>query len=840
MPAQEAHVLAPLLSNAASTPRIDAVSPGSTPALAPDKYQDGDDAHGDEDDGWEAERPPLRRDWLDDDGGARGVLARIPFARSIASWRPDARRVRALVLLTVCASTLLAVFSAAAGAGPASPLATTSAAPTGSGWRSTLSSAASGAAGWLWGSGGDQRWTRPMHVERNETVSLGEYLHNISFVPFPLPASTSFVHPDASTYPLPHPSYTTIDERNAVLVTMCNARYVHAVRVWTHRAGDLGLPMDNVVIICIDDACLDEAEKHGIRAYGGFRQEVYESRVPAAGHGNKVTDLPPLEKREGPNGGLERGQFMQYIKFRVLYELNAAGFASLFFEADTAMTQNPFNWMRPFTPDRYGDALEVAPELLSVDERRRLPSPFALSAALDASSSSSAANASSFALVDPEGLDPGWDMVMTQDGWHIANFGWFMMRPTRATVVFWRTTLEQYVARGGWDQGTVTQSIQWHGWSTQWIRGWWETGNETLPEVPETMEAKNKMEQWHFVNQMDGLKEGERLRIAMLPVHKFFAYHFWGLGWWYPPQDLPDPIVHHMTQINYQMRNFWPKERGWYTDLDGYYTRPRPVLVSWNATYEPGLFPSTNYTSSDPTIPRTFFTHDEPDFPASTLTGTVPDLLHYTRILQLLGAVSAKEPEPLLAPYPELADDEEPQLGTGGAKVGSNDTFSVMLPGKVRAMDDKGKTIEQETTRLIDLDTAVHASLDVLEPAFFNHSARHLPTSSLRAWNTTRLRVPLASFDSLPSLVTHLRDLLAPYVGAPETGFPSRGVVVELEGWEATREWKLDALEVEERAEKVSAQDFEALKSVRSCEKWWQLERIPGGWCKPEELPPSP
>ncbi|GAA6057107.1 hypothetical protein JCM3770_002084 [Rhodotorula araucariae] len=812
MPAQEAHALAPLLSSPAATHAANAGA-GGPRAAEHDKGQEAHDARGDEDeddddDGWEAER---------------ALQPRSPDSRlaSIASWRPDARQLRALALLAVCASTFLAIYSAAAGAGPSPDAA--------QGWRSTLSSAASGVSGWLLGGAGNDNdggdvdgsedWSRPMLVERDETVSLGEYLHDLAFVPFPLPAAISFVDPASSSPSLPHPAYVTNDERNAVFVTICNSRYVKAVRVWTLRAGDLGVPMDNVVIICIDDACLQEAEEHGIRAYGGFRQEVYEDRVPSAGHGDAVPDLPPLDKREGPNGGLERGEFMQYIKFRVLYEINAAGFASLFFEADTALTQNPFKWMRPFTPDPSGTSTEDASGLLTVDERRRLPSPFALPATLEEPSSSTEADTSPLALVDPEGLDPGWDMIMTQDGWHIANFGWFLMRPTRATVLFWRTTLEQYVARGGWDQGTVTQSIQWHGWSQQWIRGWWETSNATLPEVPGTIEAKNMMEQWHFVDQMDGLKEGERLRIAMLPVHKFFAYHFWSFNWWYPPHDTPDPIVHHMTNINYQMRNFWPKERGWYSDVDGFYSSPRPVLVPWNATYEPGLFPSREYTSSDPTIPRTFFTYDEPDFPASTLTGTVPDLLHYTRILQLLGAVSTPQPR------------------AGEVEVGSYDTFAVMLPSKVRAVDDRGKMIEQDTTRLIDLDTAVHASLDVLEPAFFNHSARHLPSSALSAWKSTRLRVSLASFDSLPALVAHLRELLAPYVAASAPADTSPGVVVELEGWEATREWTLESLAVDERADRVSALDFQGLKGVRSCEGWWQLEQVPSGWCKPEDTP---
>lgn len=496
----------------------------------------------DGDDGWAAERPPLKRDWLEEDGVFARTATRFPLLHSIASWRPDSRRAHALLLLAAVSTMLLAVLSATAAAGYAPHLA--EGLKSGE-WRDTLSSAVAGVTSWsLWGDAGAEPWTRPMRAERDETVSFAEYLANISFVPFPVPAATAFVDANA-TSPLPHPSYPTTTDRNVVILTVCDVNYVHAVRVWALRARELGMPDDNVVILCMDEACLDAAEAHGLRAYGGFRKEVFEHKVPQVGLGQEPPNLPPLEapseedadipldsearaseRRDSPPSaphehmkrGNERGFLFQYVKFRALYEINAAGFASLFFEADTALTKNPFDWMRPLVPDSYAAALEVAPEVLSVDERRRLPSPFALPRSFEVRARS--------ALVDPEGLDPGWDIQFTQDGWHLANFGWFLMRPTRATALFWRDTLRLYVARGGWDQEVVTNSIKGHGWTEKWIGpGWWEPGgalgeNQTLPERPQKMEEKNQMEQWHFVDRLEGLKEGEHLRVAMLPLKK--------------------------------------------------------------------------------------------------------------------------------------------------------------------------------------------------------------------------------------------------------------------------------------------------------------------------------
>ncbi|GAA5850462.1 hypothetical protein JCM9279_001424 [Rhodotorula babjevae] len=857
-------------------------SPSPSSALLGDKqhYRDDDDDRLDGDDAWEAERPPLKRDYLDDDDLGTRLAAQVPWLKPVAQWRPWSRRARSLVVLAVGLATLVGIISTTAAAGHRpnvvnGPVGATS-------WRHKLSSAAQGVTGWFWR--GEEPWQRPHLVERNPNVSFADYLANLSFVPFPVPASTSSLlltssttngssprpnsHASASkrlsTTPLPHPSYSTSDERNVVLLTICDGRYVHAVRIWALRARDLGMHRDNVVILCLDQACLDEAEKHGLHAYGGFAKEHYASKVPPIGRGEEAPDVPPIEiasspaaaaaaaartldKREGKNGGIERGFFMQYTKFRVLYEINAAGYASLFFEADTALTADPFAWMRPLVAGPDPSALGVAPANLTMDQRRRMPSPFALprahaaAAPSPAASSSSSGSVSSTAadqaaavassassVVDPEGLDPGWDMLMTQDGYHVANFGFFLMRPTIATTLFWRSTLRQYVARGGWDQAVVHKSIGEHGWTQQWLPGWWEEGalarDKAVTPAPKGIEKQNQYEQWHLVDKLDGLRDGERLRIAMLPLSQFYAYHIMFFHWT-PPQTAPDPVLHHMTTISYQMRNFWPKERGWYSDIDGFYSTPRPLLVPWNVTHGPEVAIAEPETAPDLTANRTFWTRDEPDFAASTLTGTADDLLHYARILQLLGGVSTSAPRSNSSAQADLADDSR-------WSAGSIESFAVKLPGKMHILQGK-RTIVQESTRLLDMDAAVRASVDVVEPAFFKHAAAFLSAPDRAAWTSNRLRISLAAFDSLPALVAHLREVLAPYIGSASEHFGPRGVVVELTDWSATFAWKLDDLDASERVQGMDKDAFEALKASKRCMRWSEA-KIPFLWCKPE------
>lgn len=126
--------------------------------------------------------------------------------------------------------------------------------------------------------------------------------------------------------------------------------------------------------------------------------------------------------------------------------------------------------------------------------------------------------------------------------------------------------------------------------------------------------------------------------------------------------------------------------------------------------------------------------------------------------------------------------------------------------------------------------------MDILEPNFFTHSEPYLSPADREEWQSNRIRISLADYDSLPAFVTSLRDILEPYSPPPpsEPGFfswassssemeaPSMGVVVELTDWDATLNWKLDDLSASERAPDVKFKEWEDLKQTRHCQKWWE------------------
>ena len=112
------------------------------------------------------------------------------------------------------------------------------------------------------------------------------------------------------------------------------------------------------------------------------------------------------------------------------------------------------------------------------------------------------------------------------------------------------------------------------------------------------------------------------------------------------------------------------------------------------------------------------------------------------------------------------------------------------------------------------------ASVDIVEPAYFKHAAAFLSAPERNAWTSTRLRISLAAFDSIPALVAHLREALAPYFGSAADRFPARGVVVELTDWSATLAWRLDDLDAAERTRGMGKDAFEALKTSRRCQGW--------------------
>ncbi|GAA6055761.1 hypothetical protein NBRC10513_002454 [Rhodotorula toruloides] len=672
-------------------------------------------------------------------------------------------------------------------------------------------------AGGLFGSHEEEEWVRPVVVERRGNVSLERYLVGIGFSRFPLSTDErgapplSFVSNASSTLSPPPPSYDPASNRNVVLLTLATAKYFPPIHAWALRARELDLggkdarADENVVVLCLDEECLDEAERRGLRAYGGYRESVYGERVPQIGVGQEapLRRRTMLDKREGAQGGLERGHFMAYAKFRALWEINRAGFASLFFEADTILTADPFQWMRAMSLLR-GDverAVAASADLahsssasnLTLDnaelsplrqQRRLIPSNFSRSALVAPFTTPlSSANASTL-------VDPGFDLIFTHDGHHLANFGWILARPTAPTISFWRECLDWFVDLGGWDQGVVTEVIRQRGGREEWRDAWWGEAGEG---------EEGAKEQWFVVDGLEGLEKDEAARVAILPREKFFSYHQMTLGWYQPPVDMHSPIMHHLTSVLYSTRQFYPKERGWVPSLDGYYTRPRPILIPVNSSFVP--------STSSPSSLAPFLSTPPGDVENSVWTGTKDEILQYAQVLQLLAAVEA---------------------GGGGLGDETSAGWSVMVPRKLRIAVDEGEEVfERDFSRVIDIDAAIHADLPLLEPAFFTHASRYASPAVLSAWrsSSTTLHVDLASFGSLDSAVAHLRSLLG--------GMEDEAVTVELDGWNSVKDWDLTTAGSLRRSD-VSQQDWDAVTHARRCREW-EKEGMPFLWCTPEE-----
>ncbi|GJN91941.1 hypothetical protein Rhopal_004966-T1 [Rhodotorula paludigena] len=139
-------------------------------------------------------------------------------------------------------------------------------------------------------------------VERNPNVTLSEYLH---------------ARFDSS--------------RDVIMWTMAtsssNIDYVPQARNWDAKRRELGMN-DTVVVLCLDDECMENSERGGLRAWGGYAH----------------VEVPPPSNARAKRGA-ERGHHMAYIKFLAMLEMAQTGFPSLFFEGDTFLTDDPFKHM---------------------------------------------------------------------------------------------------------------------------------------------------------------------------------------------------------------------------------------------------------------------------------------------------------------------------------------------------------------------------------------------------------------------------------------------------------------------------------------------------------------
>ncbi|BGP21169.1 hypothetical protein Rt10032_c19g6155 [Rhodotorula toruloides] len=146
---------------------------------------------------------------------------------------------------------------------------------------------------------------------------------------------------------------------------------------------------------------------------------------------------------------------------------------------------------------------------------------------------------------------PTWDLQFTEDVGYIVNFGWIFARPSEGTIKLWQAAFDAYVAHNEWDQLLLSNTI---------IN---EGGKEWRDEKGD--------EHWWIVEPLG-------TRINMLPLDKFQATHPVMLEWYKPEPDAPEPVMNHLTAFFFPNRQFYPKERGWATNIDSFYTRPRPIL----------------------------------------------------------------------------------------------------------------------------------------------------------------------------------------------------------------------------------------------------------------------
>ncbi|GAA5974374.1 hypothetical protein JCM11641_005242 [Rhodosporidiobolus odoratus] len=455
--------------------------------------------------------------------------------------------------------------------------------------------------------------SQPPRVERNPNVTLSDYLH-LHFNP----------------------------EKDVVMWTMATADYVPPARNWDAKRAELGME-DSVVVMCLDEACLDEAERNGLWAYGGYLEAFVD--LP-----------PPTQGSRRVRRGKERGHFMAYTKFKAMLEMAKTGFPSLFFEGDTFLTADPFPHMLPLS-------------------------------------------------------DPSWDIQFTEDIGYVVNFGWIFARPSPATVQLWQLAFNQYCTKNEWDQQLLSNLIRAQG-GREWAG---LTGKE----------------HWWMVDSIE-------LKLHMLPLAKFQATHTVMLEWFKPDPALPEPIMNHLTALFIFNRRFYPRERGWTTNLDSYYTSLRPILTS------------------------------------SPLIGTLREIVSYSRILQ----VTARELGWALMIPPSVTVLGE---GENEGKKWERDWSRVV-------------SVEAAMTNHLDLleSSFFPHSARYLPPSI--HSAWSDPSHRTLLNLSSSSSIP----SSLPALLEHLSSTIPiPIpIAASKAHEKDLPPVVELQGWTSEQAaWTLEGVE---------------------------------------------
>ncbi|GAA5988630.1 hypothetical protein JCM10908_003647 [Rhodotorula pacifica] len=264
-----------------------------------------------------------------------------------------------------------------------------------------------------------------------------------------------------------------------------------------------------------------------------------------------------------------------------------------------------------------------------------------------------------------------WDLQFTEDGNYLLNFGWIFARPSLAAADLFMRALSEYISQNMWDQELMSNLVR---------RISTETGGVFEPP------------HW-WRSQENGL------RVYMLPLLEFFPHH---LDTYILPDNVPEPVVHHLSSFSLANRLFYPKERGWATDFNGFYSMPRPFLR------------------------------------ATPIKADIHQVAHYARLLHVLAVQTGWS----LQVPPHMT-------ATGYDEV-------------TATSDAANWEYTRPWSRFISVEAAMTHGLDLVEADFFKHARQYLPDSELRSWQDRNVTVDLSQFASLDQLVSHLGSLEIP------------------------------------------------------------------------------
>ncbi|GAA5985656.1 hypothetical protein JCM10908_007059 [Rhodotorula pacifica] len=264
-----------------------------------------------------------------------------------------------------------------------------------------------------------------------------------------------------------------------------------------------------------------------------------------------------------------------------------------------------------------------------------------------------------------------WDLQFTEDGNYLLNFGWIFARPSLAAAELFMRALSEYIGHNMWDQELMSNLVR---------RISTETGGVFEPP------------HW-WRSQENGL------RVYMLPLLEFFPHH---LDTYILPDNVPEPVMHHLSSLSLANRLFYPKERGWATDFDGFYSTPRPLLR------------------------------------ATPIKANFHLVAHYARLLHVLA------------------------VHTGWSLQVPSHMTATRYDEGTASSEDPSWEFTRPWSRFVSVEAAMTHGLDLVEADFFEHARRYLSDPELRSWQDRTVTVDLSEFASLDQLVSHLGSLNVP------------------------------------------------------------------------------